>query len=661
MFGNKYKKGINIIFNLVAGFILLLGLSNVSNATEITSFSPPGGAAGTIININGNGFTGTDKVLFHNRAGRLLNANFTVESNSSIHVTAPENPWGGLVSFIITSPQGATVSLLESRTTRISTETVSGGGSRVYYVESTGFLNGLGGSNIVYVEAGGTVINNGSGSNIFFVESGATLNCCGGGGSNIVFYELGAVINNTDGGLTSYAVVDVKASLIDSLYNYDYVPVNLAPTANAGVDSIVEENAPFTLDGSASNDPESALLTYNWVQTAGPSVLLDNATHVTPSFVAPYVMTNQIITFELVVNDGALSSSPDTVDVVIKQTNNPPIADAGDDVTVSELATSILDGSNSYDLDGDTVVSYLWTQVSGPVVTLTPDNTSVIPHFTAPAGSGGSTLIFNLQVSDGMEVSVPSGNEDSTHADTVAIEIVANSSPVSNAGSDNTSGEGAVVELNGSASFDPDGGDTLVFAWTQISGPTVTLSDASIVRPMFIAPAVVNGGADLKFELTVTDDSFELASDKDSVNIHVMNVNDPPSCDKAVPSVVSMWPPNHKMNQVTVNNVMDDNDAYGNITLAVTGITQDEFTNGLGDGDTAPDAVLQQGAIMNGMSDAVLLRAERSSLNDGRVYTINFTANDGFESCEGSVQIGVPHSRKSRSVDSGQTYDSTTQ
>ena len=163
------------------------------------------------------------------------------------------------------------------------------------------------------------------------------------------------------------------------------------------------------------------------------------------------------------------------------------------------------------------------------------------------------------------------------------------------------------------------------------------------------------------FELTVTDDSFELASSSDSVNINVLNVNDPPSCHLPSSSVAELWPPNHKMKQITVDNVMDNNDAYGNVTLTITSITQDELTNGLGDGDTAPDGVIQSGAAMNGMADAVMLRSERSGLEDGRVYTINFTADDGFESCTGSVSIGVPHDRKSTPVDSGQSHDSTMQ
>jgi alpha-tubulin suppressor-like RCC1 family protein len=72
----------------------------------------------------------------------------------------------------------------------------------------------------------------------------------------------------------------------------------------------------------------------------------------------------------------------------------------------------------------------------------------------------------------------------------------------------------------------------------------------------------------------------------------------------------------------------------------------------LGDGDTSPDAVLR-GA-------GVLLRAERSGGGDGRVYHVNFRAEDGQGGlCRGEVTVEVPHNRKSGAVDGGALYDST--
>jgi hypothetical protein len=179
------------------------------------------------------------------------------------------------------------------------------------------------------------------------------------------------------------------------------------------------------------------------------------------------------------------------------------------------------------------------------------------------------------------------------------------------------------------------------------------ISNPNSATPDFFAPYVSPGGEDLVFELRVSSNSL---FDTDQVTIHVRNINDPPSCELAQPSHDSLWPPNHNMHEITIEGVMDADSEYNTITLDVTGVTQDEPVNGLGDGDSSPDAVIQNDAV----ADTVLIRAERSGKKgNGRVYQINFTASDGAESCQGRVQVTVPHSRQSTAVDDGQVYDST--
>ena len=131
----------------------------------------------------------------------------------------------------------------------------------------------------------------------------------------------------------------------------------------------------------------------------------------------------------------------------------------------------------------------------------------------------------------------------------------------------------------------------------------------------------------------------------------VLDVTDPPACTSAQPSVEWLWPPNHKFMPVQILGVTDPNNDQVNITI--TGVTQDEPVNGLGDGDTLPDAVL------NGSE--VLLRAERSGKGNGRVYHVSFTADDSFGgSCVGAVTVCVPHDngKKPTCVDDGQRYNS---
>jgi Calx-beta domain/K319L-like, PKD domain len=75
-----------------------------------------------------------------------------------------------------------------------------------------------------------------------------------------------------------------------------------------------------------------------------------------------------------------------------------PTARAGPDQTVASGALVSLDGTTSSDPDSDPL-TYDWTQVSGPIVTLSGANTAT-PTFTAPAVDVPTTLEFQLEVCD---------------------------------------------------------------------------------------------------------------------------------------------------------------------------------------------------------------------------------------------------------------------
>ena len=411
-----------------------------------------------------------------------------------------------------------------------------------------------------------------------------------------------------------------------------------APIAAAGSDQTVNEGITVTLDGSNSSDPENDPLTYQWNQIAGPSVVLDLTDPVRPTFTAPQVSDGgATITFELVVSDGNLTSEPDQVDITVKNVNHPPIADAGPDKAVQENNPVELDGTGSYDPDGD-ALTYNWIQTFGPTVSLS-DHTAAQPSFTAPlVGSTGETLTFELTVNDGMDSAV----------DTVSITVEnVNHTPIADAGSDQTKNEEGMVALDGSDSLDPDN-DPLTYQWSQTAGPSVTLDLSDPVRPTFTAPQVSEGGVTLTFELIVNDG--ELSSEPDMVNINILNLNDPPACEFAHAEPDSLWPPNHKLKSIEVAGVTDPEN--GNVTITINSVTQDEPVNGLGDGDTGPDAVIQ--------NDNVLLRAERAGGGNGRVYRIGFTADDGSGGvCRGNVSVCVPHDKRgAECIDDGQNYDS---
>lgn len=133
--------------------------------------------------------------------------------------------------------------------------------------------------------------------------------------------------------------------------------------------------------------------------------------------------------------------------------------------------------------------------------------------------------------------------------------------------------------------------------------------------------------------------------------------NQPPDVTNAYPSRSTLWPPNGKYVNVTVEGVTDpDGD---NVTITITGVTSDEpsaSAKGSGGKEHAPDAA--------GVgTDTASLRAERSGKGNGRVYVIHFLACDGRGGeTTGSVFVCVPHDVRKGDivcVDDGQLYDAT--
>lgn len=410
------------------------------------------------------------------------------------------------------------------------------------------------------------------------------------------------------------------------------------PVANAGPDQSVGEGEVVMLDGSGSIDPEGDPLQYDWQQITGPLIAISDATSVHPTFVAPNVNSGgATLTFRLTVSDGAHDSDPDSVEITVSNVNNPPVADAGVDQTVQEGSPVTLHGGDSFDPNDD-ALTYAWAQTAGPAVSLS-DSGAVEPTFAAPpVGSTAMTLVFVLTVSDGTAQS----------ADDVQIVVTnVNQTPVANAGFDQTVDEATSSILDGGASSDPDG-DALTYQWIQLSGPALTLSDPASALPGFVAPDIDADGGVLVFQLTVSDGSATSAPD--SVNVFVRDSGQPPACTlaQATPNIV--WPPNHKLLRVAVGGVADPDDS--DVTITIVAVTQDEPVNGLGDGDTGPDAVRD--------GQSVMLRAERGAHGTGRVYVITFLAEDASGAvCSGSVGVCVPRDgRAGLCTDEGQNFNS---
>jgi len=295
---------------------------------------------------------------------------------------------------------------------------------------------------------------------------------------------------------------------------------NQAPTANAGEDKLFSLGTTVTLSGIESSDPEEDALTHTWKLLSAPNestATLNNSegetVQIKPDVIGEY-------SIELIVNDGEFDSAPDTITIQITTeavANNAPTANAGNEQTVLESTEVTLNG-NGFDSDGS-VDSFLWTQISGPSVSLANENNATTT-FDAPTVDSNTTLIFRLTVTDNAS--------DSTTSD-VTINILDkesnNLAPTANAGDDQTIIESLTVDLNGSGS-DTDG-NIVSFEWKQTSGPSVTLDNPNTAFTSFQAPNV-DGDSILIFELTVVDNIGASATDSITVNVTDISPTSPP-------------------------------------------------------------------------------------------------------------------------------------
>ncbi|MFB6456057.1 choice-of-anchor Q domain-containing protein [Chitinophaga sp. Hz27] len=205
-------------------------------------------------------------------------------------------------------------------------------------------------------------------------------------------------------------------------------------------------------------------------------------------------------------------------------TNQPPQVYAGADVILTLPANSTqLDGSATMDPDG-TIASYAWSQVSGPnAATISSPATAK----TVVSGLVKGVYVFKLTAKD---------NGGLSGAATVQVTVqdaaAGQRPPVAIIGADTT----IVLPVNsiildGTPSYDQDG-TIATYAWTQTSGPSVTIS----------SPASAKAGVanmplgTYTFKLVVTDNDG--LSGTATKKVSVIDTND----NNSTNNIISLYP-----------------------------------------------------------------------------------------------------------------------
>lgn len=247
--------------------------------------------------------------------------------------------------------------------------------------------------------------------------------------------------------------------------------------------------------------------TYLWEKIAGPT----GGTILSPGIAQTDIQTLNIGTYQyrITVTDFANTVAKDTVQVTINQApNNPPVANAGNDTTITLPANSAnLNASLSTD-DG-TISAYLWTKTSGPA-SGTITNANIVS--TTVTGMVQGTYTFTVRVTD---------NNGSSSTATKRVTVLPaipppNQPPVANAGGNTTiTLPTSTAPLNASASTDPDG-TIVAYLWTKISGGAATITSAT--SAITTVTGLVAGNYTFRIKVTDNNGDTGIATKQVTVN-----------------------------------------------------------------------------------------------------------------------------------------------
>jgi hypothetical protein len=213
--------------------------------------------------------------------------------------------------------------------------------------------------------------------------------------------------------------------------------------------------------------------------------------------------------------------------------------------------------------------------------------------------------------------------------------------PVADTGPDRTveaqAPWGATVTLDGSGSSDADStpgtnDDIVYFDWYKVD-PCDPNVDVLIGTGQIIDCNLSIGEHIILLEVIDKSGTY----DSDEVTIIVQDTT-PPDFELSV-SPTMLWPPDHKMYEITPNwRVSDDCDATPDVTLV--SIVMSEADDIPGGGNTGDDIQIDE-------DGSIYLRAERSGTSYDRIYTITYRAvDDSGNTSVRSATVSIPHDFK---------------
>ena len=316
---------------------------------------------------------------------------------------------------------------------------------------------------------------------------------------------------------------------------------NQSPVANAGLDQTITLPVNIVALSGSGNDPDGTISSYSWAEISGPAGY--NIVNLSSPSTSVSGLVQGVYQFQLTVTDNNGATGTDVVVITVNPAPNiPPVANAGADQSVTLPVNTITLSGTSSDTDG-TVVSYSWTEISGPSGYAIVNSSSPVTDVT---GLVQGIYQFQLQVTD---------NNGAIGTDIMQVTVNAslNIPPVANAGTDQSITLPVnTVTLSGSGS-DADG-TVVTYAWTEISGPS-----AYIIVNSNSASTDVSGFVQgtYQFQLTVTDNNGALGTDIIQVTVNAA-LNIQPVANAGIDQLITL-----PVNTVTLSG--SGNDSDGNV------------------------------------------------------------------------------------------------
>ncbi len=223
-----------------------------------------------------------------------------------------------------------------------------------------------------------------------------------GGGTGLT-YSPNANFSGSD--TFTYTISDGNGGTDTASVSVTVTSVNDLPNALDDAETVVEDSGitaiPVLANDITAPDTGETLTITAVTQGSNGGTVTFTASSVAYVPAADFTGTD---TFTYTISDGNGGSDTSTVTVTVTSVNDPPVANAGVDQTVTVNDTVQLNGVGSSDVEG-TALTYLWSLTPpGGSTAILSDPTIVNPTFVADQAG---TYLIQLIVSDGTDASSP--------------------------------------------------------------------------------------------------------------------------------------------------------------------------------------------------------------------------------------------------------------